>query len=120
MTEMAFNEGENYLKQTVNTFGQKRESNSTMSYFSNGVITRSDLKFRLRIQKKKQIEAFRNTMKDLTVFADIETLMDPNKCPTSISQNEEKVSQEIFSENRLWSLKVRTIASDSTAISPPF
>jgi len=51
-------------------------------------------------------------MKDLTAFADIETILDPYKCPTAESQAEAKLSQDMFS------LKTRTILSDSTAISP--
>lgn len=56
--------------------------------------------------------AFRSTMKDLSLFADIDTLMDPQKCPTAVSQATEKYNQDIFS------LKTRTILSESTAISP--
>ena len=51
-------------------------------------------------------------MKDLTAFADIETILDPYKCPTAESQAEAKLSQDMFS------LKTRTILSESTAISP--
>ena len=48
-----------------------------MSYFSSGVISRADLKFRIENQKKKQSRAFRSTMKDLSMFTDFDTIMDP-------------------------------------------
>jgi hypothetical protein len=79
------NNMENCLKQTVNNFSQKKDSQSTMSYFSSGVISRADLKFRIRSHKKKQGMVFRNTMKDLNAFADMDTLLDTTKCLTAVS-----------------------------------
>ena len=76
---------------------------STVSYFSNGVVSRADLKYRLKAQKIKQKDAFRNTMKDLSHYLDIPMIGERDKeikSSTAAPYATGNMTQDIFSEMR--------------------
>ena len=89
-------------KKSAQNLGQKRDSQlSTISYFSNGVVSRADLKFRLKAQKLKQQDAFRNTMKDLSQYMDLSVLGEKEvKSSTAAPRVTGDMTQDIFQDMR--------------------